>query len=219
MRSTSRSSAALVAIAVSASLLAGCGSPDDTPDPPEAADEEGTLAPSHEPSAEHPHDVDDIDFTLDVALQAVNTAVDAEEGKAVAFDKTGADERGMSVEVLVGGEEIRIVVTDPEGTAESETHDGGAADEDLQARAAEADVPLLRAMQIARTESSGLVLSAQLEDRDGELIVWSITVEGPDSENTVIIDARNGAIVPEGPSPVEENNIGGDPDTMDDDTD
>ncbi|GAA1171344.1 PepSY domain-containing protein [Nesterenkonia xinjiangensis] len=220
MFSASRSSAALVAIAVSASLLAGCGSPDDdAPEQPDGVDEDETLAPSTEPSAENPHDADDIDLTRDVALQAVNTALGVEEGKAVAFDKTGADETGMTVDILVDGEEVRTVVTNQEGTADVETLDGGGAEESLQEVAPEAEVPMLRAMQIARTESSGLVLDARLEGREGDLVVWTITVEGATSENTVIVDARNGAIVPEGDNPVEDNNIGGDPDTVDEDSD
>lgn len=218
MFSSSRSSAALVAIAVSASLLAGCGSPDaDAPEPPEGADEEETLQPSNEPSAENPHDAEDVDLTRDVALHAVNTALLEEEGKALSFAKTDADESGMTVEILVD-EEVRTVVTDQEGTSEDETRSDDAEDS-LQELAAEAEVPLLRAMQIAQTESAGLILDAQLEDREGDLIVWAVTVDGEASESTVIIDARNGAIVPEGDSPMEDNAIGGDPDTLDEDTD
>ncbi len=78
--------------------------------------------------------------------------------------------------------------------------------------AEQAEVPLLRAMQIARSESAGTILEAALEPREDGLVVWTITVEGPSSESTTVIDANNAAIVPEGDDPLRDNNIGGDPD-------
>lgn len=218
MFSSSRSSAALVAIAVSASLLAGCGAPaDDDPTAPEEAGEGETPTPSNEPSAENPHDADDVDVSSDVALRAVSTALSEDGGKAVSFQKETEDEAGMEVQLLIDGEQLQTVVVDHEGASQVDSRDAGEADEWMQEAAPEAEVPMLRAMQIAQTESTGVILAAQLEDREGDLIVWTVTIEGAASENTVIVDARNGAIVPEGDNPVEDNNIGGDPDTLDED--
>lgn len=205
----------LTAAAVIALTLTACESPIDETAVPEAADEEEeTPEPSNEPSAENPTSAEEVDITADVALRSVNTALTDREGKATGFIKDTGDDVGMEVDVL-SDDEILTVVTNQEGIAEVETRDGGTAEEELQDAADHAEVPLLRAMEIARSESAGLILEAALEPREGDLVVWVITVEGPATENTVIIDAGNGAIVPEGDNPVDDNNIGGDPDTMD----
>lgn len=217
MFSSSRSSAALVAIAVSASLLAGCGSPIDE-DAAAPEDTEGEApTPSNEPSAENPYDADDVDLSTDVALRAVNTALGEDDGMAVGFDKETDEEAGMEVQLLVDGQDLQTVVVDQEGASEVDSRDSGDAEDWMQEAAEEVQVPLLRALQIAQTESTGVILAAELETRDDDLLVWNVTIEGAASENTVIIDARNSAIVPVGDNPVEDNNIGGDPDTLDDD--
>lgn len=209
----------LPAMALGAALaLSACEAPlDEEAAAPEAAEDEETAEPSNEPSAENPTSAEDVDITADVALRSVNTALTERDGKATGFIKDTGDDVGMEVDIL-SGEEITTVVTNQEGTAEVETRDGGTAEDEMQEIAGEAEVPLLRAMEIARSESAGLILEASLESRDGDLVVWVITIEGPATENTVVIDAGNGAIVPEGDNPVADNNIGADPDTVDGDS-
>lgn len=205
----------LAAAGVAVLVLTACESPvDEEGAAPEAAEDEEEVSPSNEPSAENPTSADDVDISADVALRAVNTALNEREGKAVGFVKDTGDDVGMEVEILSGGEEIITVVTNQEGTSEVDARDDGTAEEELQNTAAEAEVPLLRAMEIARSESSGLILEASLEPREDDLVVWVMTVEGPATENTVVIDAGNGAVVPEGDNPVDDNNIGADPDTV-----
>lgn len=217
MFSSSRSSAGLATLAISALVLLGCAPAEDAlPEQPEGVEEDDTTTPSNEPSAENPQSADDVDVAVDVALQAVNTGLNQEEGVAVGFEKDTGDEAGMAVDVAVGDGDLRTIITNQEGTSHVETLDGESGD-DIQDLAEQAQVPLLKAMEIARTESAGLILGAQLEAREGDLITWDITIEGPATENHVIIDARNGAIVPVGDNPVEDNNIGGDPDSEDGD--
>lgn len=215
MLRSSRSHAPAVALVLSAGLIAGCGAEEAiAPELPEGVEEDDELVPSNEPTAENPHDAEGVDIASDVALRAVNIALNQEEGTAVAFLKDAGDETGMSVDVAVSEDEVLTVLTNQEGTEHLDTTSGDAED-DLGELGAEAEVPLLRAMEIAQTESAGLILNARLEDREGDLIVWNITVEGPTSENSVIIDARNSAIVPEGDNPLEDNGIGGDPEGED----
>ncbi|MDO5492749.1 MAG: hypothetical protein Q4F53_03950 [Nesterenkonia sp.] len=215
MNSWSRPSAAVVAVLLSAGLVSAC-SPQDGIIPADDSDETAEEAvPSNEPTVENATSADDVDTSLDVALQGVDTATESEDGMAVSFDKDGGDEAGMHTGILVDETELRTVVTSQDGTSVVETIDSGEAEETVRDLAPEVEVPLLRAMAVARGDSAGMVLEAHLEDREGELIVWHVTMQGPDSENVVVIDARNGAIVPEGDNPVEEQNIGGDPDAED----
>lgn len=211
MNSWSRPSAAVVALVLSAGLVTACN-PQDGIIPADSEETSEEALPSNEPTAENVTSAEDVDTSLDVALQGVATAADSEDGMAVSFDKDGGDEAGMHTGILVDETEIRTVVTSQDGSSVVETIDSGEAEETVRDLAPEVEVPLLRAMAIARGDSAGTVLEAGLEDREGELIVWHIIVQGPDSENTVVVDARNGAVVPEGDNPVEEQNIGGDPD-------
>lgn len=212
MNSWSRPSATVAAILLSAGLVTACNPQDGivSGDSEEATEE---AVPSNEPTAENVTSIDGVDTTLDVALRGVQTAVEAEDGMAVSFDKDGGDEAGMHTGILVDETDLHVVVTSQDGTSVVETLEEGEAEETVRELAPEVEVPMLRAMDIARGDSAGQVVEAQLEDRDGDLIVWHVTMQGPDTENTVIIDARNGAVVPEGENPVEEQNIGGDPDT------
>lgn len=203
----------LSAAGVAILALTACQSPVDEEPAPEADDEQETAEPSNEPSAENPTSAEEVDIAADVALRSVNTALDEREGTATGFVKDPGDDVGMEADIL-SDDEVLTVVTNQEGTTVVETRDGGTAEEELQETADQAEVPLLRAMEIARSESAGLILEATLEPRDGDLVVWVITVEGPATENTVIIDAGNGAIVPEGENPVDDNNLGADPDTL-----
>ena len=109
------------------------------------------------------------------------------------------------------GPKMISAATDQEGEHYVEELTRSEADEDLLELSENAEVPLLRAMQIARSEASGNIMEAQLESRENGLIVWSVTVEGTGTESTTVIDANNGAVVPEGDDPLRENNIGGDP--------
>ncbi len=212
-----RASAAALGILISASLLSSCADDDAVPELPDGVDEEDTYLPSAEPSAENPHDTEDLDVSQDVAMAAVNTVISEEEGQAVGFVKEREEgESGMVVEVL-SGDTLISAATNPEGTHYTEQLGESEADSELLELADQAEVPLLRAMQIARGESAGSVLEAQLEPREDGLVVWSVTVEGPSSESTTVIDANNAAIVPEGDDPLRDNNIGGDPDNAPED--
>lgn len=212
MNSWSRPSAAVAAILITAGLVTACNPQDgiisSEPDSQENTEE---AVPSNEPTAEDVTSAEQVDTTADVALRGVATAAHSEEGTAVSFDKDGGDEAGMHTGILVDETELRTVVTSQNGTDVVEALDEGEAEDSLRELAGEAEVPLLRAMEIARGDSAGQVIRAELEDREGELIVWNVTMQGADSESSVIIDARNGAIVPEGENPVEEQNIGDDP--------
>lgn len=216
-------SAAKVSFAASAfvlsGFLAGCNSPDVSEAMPEGAEEEDTIQPSSDPSHPNPHDAEDVDVSRDVAMRAVATAADAEGGTAVGFlkEKEDTDETGMFVQLLGDNGGLVEVHTAPEGTSTLDTNDDGDADEELSDLADRAEVPLLRAMEIAQGESPGPVQNAQLEPRETEdgddRVVWVVVTQGPADENTVVIDAESSAVVPEGDNPLEENNIGGDPDT------
>lgn len=212
-----RASAAVLGILLSATLLTSCNEDEIVPeDLPEGVDEEDSYVPSAEPSAENPHDADEIDVSRDVGMAAVNTVISEHEGQAVGFTKEREEgESGMLVEVLTD-ETLISAVTNPEGTQYTEQLGESGADDELLELAEQAEVPLLRAMQIARGESAGTVLEAQLEPREDGLVVWSITIEAHSSESTTVIDANNAAIVPEGDDPLRDNNIGGDPDNAPD---
>lgn len=206
-----RTSAAVLGILLSASLLSACAD-DDVPELPEGVDEDDTYLPSAEPSAENPHGAEDIDVSQDVGMAAVNTVISEHEGQAIGFTQEREEgENGMVVDVL-SGETLISTATNPEGTGIAEELGESEAEEELVELAEQAEVPLLRAMQIARSESAGTILEAALEPREDGLVVWTITVEGPSSESTTVIDANNAAIVPEGDDPLRDNNIGGDPD-------
>lgn len=205
-----RSSSAVLGILLSASLLSSCAD-DAMPELPDGAEEDDTYLPSAEPSAENPHGTEDIDISQDVGMVAVNTVISEHEGQAVGFTAEREEgETGMVVDVLVEAEMISAA-TDQEGEHYVEELTRSEADEELLELSEDAEVPLLRAMQIARSEASGNIMEAQLESRENGLIVWSVTVEGTGTESTTVIDANNGAVVPEGDDPLRENNIGGDP--------
>lgn len=205
-----RSSSAVLGILLSASLLSSCAD-DAMPELPDGAEEDDTYLPSAEPSAENPHGTEDIDISQDVGMVAVNTVISEHEGQAVGFTAEREEgETGMVVDVLVEAEMISAA-TDQEGEHYVEELTRSEADEELLELSEDAEVPLLRAMQIARSEASGNIIEAQLESRENGLIVWSVTVEGTGTESTTVIDANNGAVVPEGDDPLRENNIGGDP--------
>lgn len=207
-----RTSAAVLGILLSASLLSACADDDAAPELPEGVDEDDTYLPSAEPSAENPHGTEDIDVSQDVGMAAVNTVISEHEGQAIGFTQEREEgENGMVVDVL-SGETLISTATNPEGTGIAEELGESEAEEELVELAEQAEVPLLRAMQIARSESAGTILEAALEPREDGLVVWTITVEGPSSESTTVIDANNAAIVPEGDDPLRDNNIGGDPD-------
>lgn len=206
-----RSSSAVVGILLSASLLASCADDDAAPELPEGVEEDDTYLPSAEPSAENPHGTEDIDISQDVGMVAVNTVISEHEGKAVGFTAEREEgETGMVVDVLVEDEMVSAA-TDQEGEHYVEELTRSEADDELLELSENAEVPLLRAMQIARSEASGNIMEAQLEPRENGLIVWSVTVEGTGTESTTVIDANNGAVVPEGDDPLRDNNIGGDP--------
>jgi len=205
-----RSSSAVLGILLSASLLSSCAD-DAMPELPDGAEEDDTYLPSAEPSAENPHGTEDIDISQDVGMVAVNTVISEHEGQAVGFTAEREEgETGMVVDVLVEAEMISAA-TDQEGEHYVEELTRSEADEELLELSEDAEVPLLRAMQIARSEASGNIIEAQLESRENGLILWSVTVEGTGTESTTVIDANNGAVVPEGDDPLRENNIGGDP--------
>lgn len=205
-----RSSSAVLGILLSASLLSSCAD-DAMPELPDGAEEDDTYLPSAEPSAENPHGTEDIDISQDVGMVAVNTVISEHEGQAVGFTAEREEgETGMVVDVLVEAEMISAA-TDQEGEHYVEELTRSEADEELLELSEDAEVPLLRAMQIARSEASGNIMEAQLESRENGLILWSVTVEGTGTESTTVIDANNGAVVPEGDDPLRENNIGGDP--------
>lgn len=207
-----RTSAAVLGILLSASLLSACADDDAVPELPEGVDEDDTYLPSAEPSAENPHGAEDIDVSQDVGMAAVNTVISEHEGQAIGFTQEREEgENGMVVDVL-SEETLISTATNPEGTGIAEELGESEAEEELVELAEQAEVPLLRAMQIARSESAGTILEAALEPREDGLVVWTITVEGPSSESTTVIDANNAAIVPEGDDPLRDNNIGGDPD-------
>ena len=206
-----RSSSAVLGILLSASLLASCADDDAAPELPEGVEEDDTYLPSAEPSAENPHGTEDIDISQDVGMVAVNTVISEHEGKAVGFTAEREEgETGMVVDVLVEDEMVSAA-TDQEGEHYVEELTRSEADNELLELSENAEVPLLRAMQIARSEASGNIMEAQLEPRENGLIVWSVTVEGTGTESTTVIDANNGAVVPEGDDPLRDNNIGGDP--------
>ena len=206
-----RSSSAVLGILLSASLLASCADDDAMPDLPDGVEEDDTYLPSAEPSAENPHGTEDIDISQDVGMVAVNTVISEHEGKAVGFTAEREEgETGMVVDVLVEDEMVSAA-TDQEGEHYVEELTRSEADDELLELSENAEVPLLRAMQIARSEASGNIMEAQLEPRENGLIVWSVTVEGTGTESTTVIDANNGAVVPEGDDPLRDNNIGGDP--------
>ncbi len=206
-----RSSSAVLGILLSASLLASCADDDAAPELPEGVEEDDTYLPSAEPSAENPHGTEDIDISQDVGMVAVNTVISEHEGKAVGFTAEREEgETGMVVDVLVEDEMVSAA-TDQEGEHYVEELTRSEADDELLELSENAEVPLLRAMQIARSEASGNIMEAQLEPRENGLIVWSVTVEGTGTESTTVIDANNGAVVPEGDDPLRDNNIGGDP--------
>lgn len=206
-----RSSSAVLGILLSASLLASCADDDAAPELPEGVEEDDTYLPSAEPSAENPHGTEDIDISQDVGMVAVNTVISEHEGKAVGFTAEREEgETGMVVDVLVEDEMVSAA-TDQEGEHYVEELTRSEADDQLLELSENAEVPLLRAMQIARSEASGNIMEAQLEPRENGLIVWSVTVEGTGTESTTVIDANNGAVVPEGDDPLRDNNIGGDP--------
>lgn len=197
MTSTS-SSATVVALMMSASLLAGCGIADGPDGGPQGAEASGSLPPSNEPSAENPTSAEDVETSQDVAMRAVSTADSSTEGRPVAFSKSVEGATGMSVDMLAGDSTLEHVTTVQDGSERVETESRGEAEDTLQDLAEAAEVPMLRAMDIALTESPGVLLAAELQDREGELVVWVITIEGATSDNRVVIDARNGAVVPEG---------------------
>lgn len=197
MHST-RSSATVVAVMMSAALLSGCGVPDAPQGDAEGAEASGSLPPSNEPSAENPTSTDDVDYGQDVALGAVDTAIGDGGAEPVAFSKSVEGAAGMSVDLLAGDGTLQHVTTVQDGSERVETEDQGQAEEALQQLAEAAEVPMLRAMDIALTESPGVLLSAELQDREGDLVVWVVTVEGATSDNRVVVDAGNGAVVPEG---------------------
>lgn len=193
-----RSSATVVALMMSASLLAGCGLGDSPAGESPNAEASGSLPPSNQPSAENPTSAEDVDVSQDVAMQAVSTAQQQAEGKPVAFAKAvDEDSTGMTVDILADSTRHRVTTTQ-DGTEEIDSQDQGAAEEPLTQLAEAAEVPMLRAMDIALTESPGMLVSAELQAREGDLVVWVITVEGATTESTVIVDAGNGAVVPEG---------------------
>lgn len=207
-----RTSAAVLGILLSASLLSACADDDAVPELPEGVDEDDTYLPSAEPSAENPHGAEDIDVSQDVGMAAVNTVISEHEGQAIGFTQEREEgENGMVVDVL-SGETLISTATNPEGTGIAEELGESEAEEELVELAEQAEVPLLRAMQIARSEASGNIVQATLEPRENGLVVWTVTVEGTGTENTTVIDANNAAIVPEGDDPLRDNNIGGDPD-------
>lgn len=208
-QAASRRRTSLLAVAaLSAGLLVGCNSPEI-----EAGDQEGTGeeegTPSNAPSAENPESAEDVDVNQDVAMMAVNTALNDQEGIAVGFQKD-LGEDGMGVDLLVD-DQLITTVTSQEGTAIVDTRDGGEAEDNIQELADESVVPLLRAMSISQTESAGMIIEAHLEEMDDDLLIWRIIVEGPTTDSSVLIDARNGAIVSDGDDPVDDINIGGDP--------
>lgn len=195
---STRSSATVVAVMMSAALLAGCGIPDGPQGGAESAEASGSLPPSNEPSAENPTSTADVDAGQDVALSAVSTAIGDGEAEPVAFSKSVEGATGMSVDLLAGDGTLQHVTTVHDGSERVETEDQGQAEDQLQHLAEAAEVPMLRAMDIALTESPGVLLSAELQDREGDLVVWVVTVEGATSDNRVVVDASNGAVVPEG---------------------
>lgn len=195
---STRSSATVVAVMMSAALLAGCGVPDGSGGGADDAEASGSLPPSNEPSAENPTSDDEVDTGQDVALRAVGTAVGQGEAEPVAFSKSIEGATGMSVDLLAADSTLQHVTTVQDGSERVETEDQGEAEDQLVELAEAAEVPMLRAMDIALTESPGVLLSAELQDREGDLVVWVITVEGATSDNRVVVDARNGAVVPEG---------------------
>lgn len=206
-----RSSSAVLGILLSASLLASCADDDAVPELPEDVDEDDTFLPSAEPSAENPHGTEDIDISQDVGMAAVNTVIAEHEGQAVGFTAEREEgETGMVVDVLVEDTMVSAA-TDQEGEHYVEEVSQSEADEELLELAENAEVPILRAMQIARSEASGNIVQATLEPRENGLVVWTVTVEGTGTESTTVIDANNAAIVPEGDDPLRDNNIGGDP--------
>ncbi|WP_010524822.1 PepSY domain-containing protein [Nesterenkonia sp. F] len=195
---STRSSATVVAVMMSAALLSGCGIPDGPQGGAEGAEASGSLPPSNEPSAENPTSTADVDAGQDVALRAVSTAIGDGDAAPVAFNKSVEGAAGMSVDLLAGDGTLQHVTTVQDGSEQVEAEDQGEAEDQLQQLAEAAEVPMLRAMDIALTESPGVLLSAELQDREGDLVVWVITVEGATSDNRVVVDASNGAVVPEG---------------------
>lgn len=83
-----RTSAAVLGILLSASLLSACADDDAVPELPEGVDEDDTYLPSAEPSAENPHGTEDIDVSQDVGMAAVNTVISEHEGRPSASPRS-----------------------------------------------------------------------------------------------------------------------------------
>lgn len=193
MKPLPRTTASLIATALAAAALVGCGS-----DEPDGTAGQGAISVSpgdeESPSGEGTDaSGEDADAGADVlagALAAIALAEDETGGTAYEIDDSDG---GWEVEVAVDGRQVDVR-TDPDGTEVRSTGRDDEVDDEDRAALRAATTTLREAIETAVAEVPGAFEDAEL-DEEGDGFAWEVTVDDGGTDREVYVDVVGGAVI------------------------